>query len=172
MNKIASLIYILICLVLTVYVLRGFYSIAFLLFQDKILIGQNLASLFALMSYVFLGINLFRNKYQGISFSLSLTAVVIASSAFEQSRIFLMEIIKQLGLPLIMTLIIFWIKKSYITGELILKEAILAAVLWLGFRLLTFENLYNILISVTLLGIFYYILEMIYPSSLEDNTIS
>ncbi|KYC53463.1 MAG: hypothetical protein AMQ22_00253 [Candidatus Methanofastidiosum methylothiophilum] len=167
MNKLFLFVYLAICLVLTLYVSVGVYFIIPLLFQDMILIGQNIASLFALISYVFLGINLLKNRYNGIAFSLSLTAFVLAISIAEQSRTFLLEMIKQLGLPFIMTLIIFWNHKSNISGDIILKEATLAAVLWLGLRLLRFENIYNILISLALFGMAYYLLEMIHPLSEE-----
>lgn len=170
MNKIVSLIFILISLILFGYVAIGVYEIAPLLFQDKILIGQNISSLFALFSYLFLGINLLKDKYHGLPFSLSLTTFILAVSIAEQSRIFVLEMLKQLGLPFIIALLIFLVYRSNITGELIFKEASLAAVLWLGLRLLTFENIYNILISVTLFGIAYYILELVYPLSAEVNT--
>jgi len=55
-----SLVFIILNLIIFGYVLLGFFEISSLLFSNNILIGQNIASAFALTSYIYIGLNSFK----------------------------------------------------------------------------------------------------------------
>lgn len=169
MNKYMASAYTLVCLSILGYALMGFYDAKQLLFDDRLLIDQNISSLFALLAYMYVGANLFRERFFGVSFALSLSALIFAISFFRYSEIFTFEILKQLGIPFTLTLLIFFKYRKRLSDALIVKEASLAAVFWVTLRFLKFENIYNILIAVTVFCIAYYLLEMVYPLSLEVN---
>lgn len=169
MNKLVAFFYTLISILILLYNLIGLYDIAPLLFGDKIILDQNIASTFALLGFVFAGINMFWGKYKGLAFSLALTVLIWAISIVVYSNTFLIEMLKQLSVPFIFALILLLVYRDSIFAGSIIKEVSLAAVLWVSLRVLTFENIYNILLSILIFGITYYLLEMVYPLSKEAS---
>jgi len=168
MKGLFSFIFITICLLLLGYVLFGFNEITPLLFSDNVLIGQNIASTIVLLFYSFVGLNSFKSKANSwIIFALTMTLLIWGISIVQYSVVFVFEMIKQTVLPFILTLILIYKNKISIPNTRIMAEIGLAFIFWLGLTFLKYENIYNILISVLILGIAYYLVEMFYPRSME-----
>lgn len=158
------LIYTILNLVIFFYVLIGFYDIRQLLFSSTILIGQNIASAFALVSCIYIGLNSFKNKcYNGLVFALTLTCLIWAISLALYSTVFFLEMGKQLLLPFIFTTYLFYKNRKNICNRDITTEVSLAVIFWISLTILSFENIYNIVISIIVLGIAYYLIEMLRP---------
>ena len=168
MKDYSSLVFIIINLIIFGYVLIGFYDIRPIMFSSTILIGQNMAAIFAIVSYLYVGINLIKNRCcNGIVFALTLTCLIWGISLALYSGIFIFEMIKQLALPFIMTLYLFYRNKNKISNKDILGEIALSSVVWISLTVLSFENIYNLVISIILLGIVYYLIKMLSPTQKE-----
>jgi hypothetical protein len=102
-----------------------------------------------------------------MAFSLSLTVLIWAISIIIYSDVFLFGMVMQLIVPFIMTIILLMVYRENISGGALIKEVLLASVLWVSLRVLAFENIYNILLSIIIFGITYYLLEIVSPLSTE-----
>ena len=168
MKDFFSLVFIILNLLIFGYVLIGFYEIGQLFFGSTILIGQNIASAFAISSYIYVGFNLLKNRsYNGIVFALTLTCLIWAISLALYSTTFFLEMGKQLALPFIFTMFLFYKNRQDISTRKIMAEISLAAIFWISLTILSFENIYNLVISIMVLGIAYYLIEMLYPIQKE-----
>jgi len=164
MKDFFPLVFTILNLIIFGYVLFGLYHVGQIVFSDKILIGQNISATLALVSYIYIGFNLIKNKNNnGIVFSLTLTCFIWSISLALYSRVFVFEMIKQLALPFIMTLYLFFKNKNNMSNKDILSEILLSSVVWISLTILSFENIYNMIISIILLGITYYLIQMLFP---------
>ncbi|HNR44257.1 MAG TPA: hypothetical protein PKH80_03745 [Methanofastidiosum sp.] len=163
-----SIAFIILNLLIFGYVLIGFYEIGSLLYGSTILIGQNIASAFALASYIYIGLNLFKNRnHTGIVFAMTLTCLIWAISLALYSTTFFIEMGKQLAVPFIFTIYLFNKNKQNISTRNMAAEVSLAVIFWICLTALSFENIYNLVISIMVLGIAYYLIEMLYPMQKE-----
>lgn len=168
MKNYSSLIFITINLIIFGYVLMGFYDIGQIMFSSTILIGQNIAVIFAIVSYIYVGINLIKNRCcTGIVFALTLTSLIWGISLALYSSLFTFEMIKQLVLPFIMAFYLFYKNKNKISNKDILGEIALSSVFWISLTVLSFENIYNLMVSIIILGIAYYLIKLFSPVQKE-----
>jgi len=94
---------------------------------------------------------------------LTLTCLIWAVSLALYSTVFFLEMGKQLTLPFIFTIYFFYKNRKNIANRDITTEVSLAVIFWISLTILSFENIYNIVISIMVLGIAYYLIEMFYP---------